>query len=1066
MRNHRASDVLAEGESLPLSIGSSVDSRDEADIAGLMPSSPTVEPQHAEPAPTLAELGEACEATQGSSQTNSMAEAQACENAPSHQATAMDAQPQKEVAHANNATDGDDAPAALPASEDSVDVGSMAADHPRLPSCQDEKHIHEVPAARDHRMEVSRARSAVLATTELAALAKGQREKAAHKSSADADAPARKADGHEAPVASAAEPASSPAASLALEHPDEPQVARTLPSLQDPGGIASTADADTDPAPLPPHSREPILAAVSNADLLDDEQAHPASQPEGISGAAASGKPLQLGEEMVPATQAHDDSSPLEEATLTPLPSQNGVDPDTVQPLQYGEPAIGAEPAADGSDSAQIVAAPVHSGDPREAASAHQLQLHITQPASEPIAETNQSLSIAGGIEPVPASVQTWQPTSAARGADEDDEMDGWTSGSQLALDMVPEPAAGSSTSMGYDGCYSLLEAARLGELPLSEDRHAFSEQHGAANLQALPPEVAAGDVEMSDAWRDGVVQDVSGEGAGAVQQEPMDMEASAAALQGMHPLMHWGQAASSQGSSAQQVHPAHTGSTVAPNFAMQSGQAAYNGASPTEHAQPPQRQSDALSGPRAASPSDTTMMDSTAAQDMSEPQAPILSKARESLPSNSQQQVDAAMADALSTALMGAASPSSPATQNNAPLIPQTPVLLSRVPSASAFQQSNPLQPSQMIRPGPAAGNQSDSSSPAATEPSAAGTPTAGPGTPTQLVPMLQAPDDEFAAAASPLRHRSSIAGSAAFGHPLGAHPPQSLDSTPLGSPQEGLCSPSPSWSAVQQAGSFHPQRRSSQGSPHLQQAPAGSAAGNPNLTADSHPPPTWSGACAAAERSLTEPLQSPPPHLQQVSRNGSGKGSDLVRSADFSEHQSSREEKSSAASAPSADAPPLAVQPLTRRSPLSFTRRSPTSSRTVTHATEGLELPTRKVHHATEGAPRSAPETQGAIAQSPPEGKSGPGKRQRDLQDGVPGVPGPTGGSSQDGPSLSLDRKGSYGDTGHLVAAASASKRARTESPRKAAPVLRRMCPPPQPFPGQPCTLKASLELHDTIC
>ncbi|KAK9864258.1 hypothetical protein WJX84_010495 [Apatococcus fuscideae] len=70
-------------------------------------------------------------------------------------------------------------------------------------------------------------------------------------------------------------------------------------------------------------------------------------------------------------------------------------------------------------------------------------------------------------------------------------------------------------------------------------------------------------------------------------------------------------------------------------------------------------------------------------------------------------------------------------------------------------------------------------------------------------------------------------------------------------------------------------------------------------------------------------------------------------------------------------------------------------------------------------------------------PEGASGSGKRQRGVLHGTTA-------------SGSLERAGSYGDTGHLVAAASVAKRARTSAaPEPTTPVLRRMCPPPQPFP-----------------
>ena len=273
------------------------------------------------------------------------------------------------------------------------------------------------------------------------------------------------------------------------------------------------------------------------------------------------------------------------------------------------------------------------------------------------------------------------------------------------------------------------------------------------------------------------------------------------------------------------------------------------------------------------------------------------------------------------------------------------------------------------------------------------------GPTSPTQLIPMQQAPDADPSMVATSMMPWAC--------HPLALPHQQPLDGASPGFSQEGLCSPSPSWSALQRSGSFRAHCRSSEAlSPSLQHSPAAGLQGGRQSGSGERFQPTWSGACAAAERSLSESLGSPPTHLQQ-GLAAAGRGND-------------------AAVSPPAWQPAVKVH--TRRSP-TFSRRGPA---------EGLELPTRRVLHTphAQSSQLAALDT-GAGS---PEGASGSGKRQRGVLHGTTA-------------SGSLERAGSYGDTGHLVAAASVAKRARTSAaPEPTTPMLRRMCPPPQPFPGQP--------------
>ena len=396
------------------------------------------------------------------------------------------------------------------------------------------------------------------------------------------------------------------------------------------------------------------------------------------------------------------------------------------------------------------------------------------------------------------------------------------------------------------------------------------------------------------------------------------------------------------------------------------------------------------------------------------------------------------------------------------------SPVRQSRRHSMSSSSQLIPMQQAPDESP--------DDSPPAENDPLSQSAP--HPLSPTQLIPMQQAPDESSSARGQWARH------------------PLSPTLSPRGSSSEsqGLCSPSPSWSAVQRSGSFPPTSREPLGlsPPH---SPADHSRGCSGSGSGGASPPSWSGACAVAERSMSQSMISPMTQPQFHMGVALGGGDALSTSTLTSD-------------GPATEAGSGLDTPMRRSATLHRT-----SARKGVHSqiAEGLELPTRRVLSASEdsspqraeaplsrteptqpplsslaagwsSSPTSAaagspsgdggagwsstpqPAAERPAVESPPtSGGAGgsSGKRQRGVEEANPTASTHSSSrlddSSWEGPrrvsggihGVSLDWTGSYGDTGHLVAAASAAKRARKADPEPV--MLRRMCPPPQPFPGR---------------
>ncbi len=360
----------------------------------------------------------------------------------------------------------------------------------------------------------------------------------------------------------------------------------------------------------------------------------------------------------------------------------------------------------------------------------------------------------------------------------------------------------------------------------------------------------------------------------------------------------------------------------------------------------------------------------------------------------------------------------------------------------------------------------------------------------PTQLTPLQQAPDDSSSAAAHQLGQWAR--------HPLSPTEQPDFADSPM---THGLCSPSPLWSAVQHSGSFPAASRNALAGQSPLHSPASGSSGGSNLRYGDASPPSWSGACAVAERSMSQSMTSPPTHspptrVHQGRDSGMSPSPSNASSVRATLHRISnpitgwRGPSSSATEGvelptrrvfaasgeastqagnptiPSASVP-AAMASMNGEGAVGWSSTHPASALPSRPAGSAAGWSSADPHPASTSNPASPPGTgvmeavgwsstspSGAVGSPPAAAGVGgsAGKRQREVTDASTGVPGQGARRRVSGgvDGVSLDRAGSYGDTGHLVAAASAAKRARRSVPEPTTPVLRRMCPPPQPFPG----------------